>query len=304
MRITQLRQADLNLLVVFTVLAEERNVSAAANRLSLSQPAVTRALQRLRDMFRDDLLVRLSGSYELTPKGQRLLQELETMLPRLDRLLAGGAFDPGKEEAHFRVAGTDYANLVIGPQLCKQFLAAGKGVSFTLSPLNDEVFDAMQRGRIDLLLHADDGQVPLHYLRETIFEEEFVCVVAREFPCSQQMSLPQYLKSEHVGVTIFGGKQTIPEQRLSTAGLNRHCPFTVPYFSIASRCVAGTPLVATVPKRLASYESRNPNLKILKAPKIMGSFKYLMIWHPRVDGDAAHVWLRSTVKAAGEKIAR
>src|ERR1700745_3615062 len=90
MRVTQLRQADLNLLIVFTVLAEERNVTRAAARLFLSQPAVSRALQRLRDTFHDDLLIRTANGYEPTPKGQRLLQELATMLPRLDRLMAGG----------------------------------------------------------------------------------------------------------------------------------------------------------------------------------------------------------------------
>ena len=302
MHITQLRQADLNLLVVFMVLAEERNVSRAANRLALSQPAVTRGLQRLRGMFRDDLFIRLSGNYELTPKGQRLVQELEIMLPKVDRLLAGTAFDPAVEEARFRLAGTDYATHVIGPPLCKQFLTAGKRVSFEISPLNDGVFDAMERGRIDLLLHADDGNVPLQYPREVIFEEEFVCVVAREFPNSRQLTLKQYLNAAHVGVTIFGGKQTIPEQRLTAAGVNRRCAFSVPYFSMASRSVAGTSLVATVPKRLAIYESRNPALKILKAPKIMSSFKYLMTWHPRMNSDAAHAWLRSMVQVIGKNI--
>src|SRR5947209_20621133 len=82
MRITQLRQADLNLLIVFTVLAEERNVTRAAARLFLSQPAVSCALQRLRDMFHDDLLIRTANGYEPTPKGQRLVQDLATMLPR------------------------------------------------------------------------------------------------------------------------------------------------------------------------------------------------------------------------------
>ena len=109
MRITQLRQADLNLLVVFAALAEERNVSRAAQRLFLSQPAVTRAMHRLRDLFQDDLLVRVSGNYEITPKGERLLREVETVLPRLDRLLAGGDFNPAKETVHFRIAGTDYS---------------------------------------------------------------------------------------------------------------------------------------------------------------------------------------------------
>src|SRR6267143_767240 len=94
MRITHLRQADLNLLIVFAALAEERNVTRAASRLLLSQPAVSRSLQRLREMFHDDLLIRTSSGYEPTPKGQRLLHELESTLPRLDRLLTGAEFDP------------------------------------------------------------------------------------------------------------------------------------------------------------------------------------------------------------------
>jgi len=85
MRINHLRQADLNLLIVFTILAEERNVTRAAKRLLLSQPAVSRALQRLRDMFRDDLLIRTSAGYEPTPKGQRLLHELELIKPGIER---------------------------------------------------------------------------------------------------------------------------------------------------------------------------------------------------------------------------
>src|SRR5712671_4223114 len=113
MRSTHLRQADLNLLVVFTAVAEERNVTRAASRLLLSQPAVSRALQRLRDMFHDDLLIRTTTGYELTPKGQRLLQELEATLPRLDRLITGTDFDPAAEEATFRIAATDHAAHVI-----------------------------------------------------------------------------------------------------------------------------------------------------------------------------------------------
>src|SRR6201987_2666005 len=108
MRITHLRRADLNLLIVFTVLAEERNVTRAAARLLLSQPAASRALQRLRDMFHDDLLIRTSNGSEPTPKGQRLLQDLATMLPRLDRLMAGGDFDPPTEGATFPNAATDH----------------------------------------------------------------------------------------------------------------------------------------------------------------------------------------------------
>src|SRR6266478_1841499 len=102
-------RASVVLLAVFTVLAQERNVTRAATRLLLSQRAVSRALQRLRDMFHDHLLIRSSSGYEPTPNGQRLLHELETSLPRLDRLLSGSDFDPATEETSFRIAATDHA---------------------------------------------------------------------------------------------------------------------------------------------------------------------------------------------------
>ena len=300
MHITQLRQADLNLLVVFAALAEERNVSRAAQRLFLSQPAVTRAMHRLRDLFHDDLLVRVSGNYELTPKGENLLREVETVLPRLDRLLAGGDFNPAKETVHFRMAGTDYAAQVIGIPLSKQFLAAGSNLSFALSPLRDEVFDALDRGRIDLMLRADDGVAPPRFPRQVIFEEKIVCVVSKDSQLGNNLTRQQYLDGLHVAVDTFGGTQSIPDQRLAASQRKRRVAFTVPFHNVAINMVSGTNLIATIPKRMAMDCAKNPELKIMKAPKPLDAFSYLMVWHPRMNSDAAHIWLRQTVvKVAG-----
>lgn len=173
MRLTQLRQADLNLLVVFAVLAEERNASRAAKRLSLSQPAVSRALARLRDTFRDDLLVRTPAGYAPTPKGSRLIQELSVLLPRLDRLLSGERFDPLREQATFRVGATEHASEVLGPLLCPR-LSPGIQVSLEFLPWHDGMVDALERGGVDLLLYGDDGTLPCHLAREPLYETEFV----------------------------------------------------------------------------------------------------------------------------------
>jgi DNA-binding transcriptional LysR family regulator len=138
------------LLAVFIVLAQERNVTRAATRLLLSQPAVSRALQRLRDMFHDDLLIRSSSGYEPTPNGQRLLDELETSLPRLDRLPSGSDFDPATEETSFRIAATDHACHVVCPLLCRTVLAPGVRVFFDFLPLHDGQFEELEKGRLDL----------------------------------------------------------------------------------------------------------------------------------------------------------
>ena len=296
MHTAQLRQTDLNLLVVFSVLAEERNVSRAASRLLLSQPAVTRAMQRLRDSFHDELLVRVSGNYELTPKGEALLHELERMLPRLDRLLRGDVFDPVREEARFRIAGTDYASYVIGIPLMKHLLSQGSQLSVELSALRDDVFDLIERGRLDLLLYADDGNVPASLHRSVLYEEEFVCVVSNESRHTRRLTDKQYLGANHIGIVTLGGIQTIPEQRLAAAGVKRHIVHRVPFFELALRMVAETDLVVTVPRRLAHLHRELKGWKILSAPPILGPFRYLMVWHPRMEDDRAHHWLRRQIE--------
>jgi DNA-binding transcriptional LysR family regulator len=302
MRITHLRQADLNLLVVFTALAEERNVTRAASRLLLSQPAVSRALQRLREMFHDDLLIRSPSGYEPTPKGKRLLQELSTMLPRLDRLLSGENFDPTVEEATFRIAVTDHASRVLCPLICRRVLPTAAKVSIEFVPFGDPTFDGIEKGRIDLMLNADDGYLPPRFASEMIFDDSFSCVAAKENKCPRVLTLKQYLAAQHVGVGIWGELQTLPDKRLAGIGEKRRCPIWVPYFTAAVRCVPGTNLLATVPSRIARFESTNLSLRILKPPELLGRFNYLMAWHPRMNTDAAHLWLRRAIRETAKAL--
>jgi DNA-binding transcriptional LysR family regulator len=302
MRVTQLRQADLNLLVVFSVLAEERNVSRAAKRLLLSQPAVSRALQRMRDTFHDDLLVRTAKGYEPTPQGERVLQELEVMLPRLDRLISGSTFDPATEHCSFRIAATDNATSIIAPVLCREVLRAAKQVRFTFATWRGDVFEDLSHGRLDLVLIGDEGHVPSPLLTEVIYEEELVCIVAADAPYQRQLTLKQYLAAEHIGVDVVDGSQNIPEKRLAAHGHRRRTVITLPYFGAATRCIPGTKLILTAPQRFARAEAENRKIKVLKAPAEITGFKYLMIWHPRVNTDAAHAWLRGEIRRIGKTI--
>src|SRR5258708_10083188 len=119
MRLEKLRQVDLNLLITFAAIAEEKSVTAAASRLLLSQPAVSRALQRARAMFQDDLLVRSPSGFELTLRGRKILEELDSLLPKMEQLVIPNVFDPVRERSHFRISGPDNVCSVILPQLCR-----------------------------------------------------------------------------------------------------------------------------------------------------------------------------------------
>ena len=299
MRITHLRQADLNLLVAFTAVAEERNITRAASRLLVSQPAVSRALDRLRDTFHDDLLIRTPSGYEPTPKGQRLLQDLAIMLPRLDRLMAGGDFDPSTEEATFRIAATDHAALLLVPPLCKFVLSGPTKIDFSFLPLHAGQYEALEKGRLDLVLNADHDTF---LSKEVIFEVDFVCVVSRKSRFERAITLKQYLAAEHVAVDIIGGLQTHPDKHLAAIGEKRRCPLVVAQHTVAMRVAAVTDMIATVPRRMALLEAPKKVTKILEAPAAIGSFKYVMIWHERMQSDAAHLWLRSTIRELGRRL--
>jgi DNA-binding transcriptional LysR family regulator len=302
MRLAQLRQADLNLLVIFAAVAEERNITRAASRLLLSQPAVSRALHRLRGMFQDDLLIRTADGYEPTPKGQRLLQDLATMLPRLARLMAGGEFDPSTEDATFRIAATDHAAGLLVPGLCKSVLSKPAKVKFSFVPLHAGQYEALEKGRIDLVLDSDHDTTTSHLSKEVIFEVDFVCVVSAKSKFKRAITLKQYLDGEHVGVDIIGGVQTHPDTRLAAIGKKRRCPLVVAQHTVAMRVAAMTDAIATVPRRMALLEAPKKVTKILEAPAVLGSFKYVMLWHERMQTDAAHVWLRSTIRELGKRL--
>src|SRR5262249_10924123 len=213
-------------------------------RLLLSQPAVSRALHRLRDMFHDDLLIRTPNGYEPTTKGQRVLHDLATMLPRLDRLMADGDFDPSTEDATFRIAATYHAALLLVPPLYNSVLPKPTKVKFSFVPLHAGQYEALQKGRLDLVL-SDEGST-FNLNKEVIFDVDFVCVVSRKSKFDRAITLKQYLAAEHVAVDILGGIQTYPDRHLTVVGEKRRCPLVVAQHTVAVRVAAVTDMIATV----------------------------------------------------------
>jgi DNA-binding transcriptional LysR family regulator len=303
MRITHLRKSDLNLLVVFAAFAQERTITGAASRLHLSQPAMSRALQRLRFTFQDDLFIRGPAGYHLTPKGQAVLRELEVTLPKLDRLLGGGAFDPATEEATFRIAGRDHAFSVLCPVFCRQFVPADSRVCFEFVAAHDGSFKGMERGRVDLVLCTDDEVIPSHFQSEILYEEGVVCVVAKDNPLPRRLTLKRYLDSWHISVRIKGSEPTVVEKSLASLGAKRRSAIRVPYLWSALRSVPGTKFMVTVPRRLGKALGKDRSLRILQPPPEFRPFRYLMVWHRRMNSDAAHSWLRQVIGKAGRAVA-
>jgi DNA-binding transcriptional LysR family regulator len=292
---TALRRVDLNLLVPLAVLLAERHVSRAADRLGLSQPATSRALQRLRRSLDDELLVRTADGYQLTPRAERVQRELAEILPRLELLFRGDHFDPATATDSFRLLGTDYTASVLAPGVFREMCRAAPGTSLTLGPWHDGVFDDVAHGLADL---AFVGLAAGRELRsELLFEERFVCVVARSNPLADReaLTLPEFLAAAHVVVDVLRGEQSAVDRRLTELGHHRTATLSVPYHTAALLAVPETPLVATLPSRLVSTLD-DPALTTVAPPREVATMPYLMTWHPRLDDDPAQRWLRDIVR--------
>lgn len=299
MQQVDLGDVDLNLLVPLLVLLEERHVSRAAVRADMSQPAMSRTLSRLRETFGDELLVRVAGSYQLTPRAEYLQQRLLELLPQLQGLIREAPFDAARTERTFRLAGTDYAAVLFGPVLFRTVLQRSPRSNLVFAPWHDDVFDDVARGRLDLVFYgvaAPDGMSSRH-----LFDEKFVCVVSVDHPLAgrDRLTLEEYLGCSHVVVDINGGRQAVVDQSLSALGVHRSVSLCMPYHAAALCAVPGTRLVATLPQHLAAtLVAHEPSLTWVAPPEQIESMAYLMAWHPRMEGDPAHQWLRGTVVAA------
>lgn len=292
-----LAQVDLNLLPALVALLEERHVSRAAERVNLSQPAMSRALQRLRHALADELLIRSANGYVLTRRAERLQSQLGDLLPQLSSLFTREVFDPSEAEQLFRLAGTDYAVNAFGPALCRRILAESPRSTLQFDRWHDGVLDDVERGTIDLVFLGIGG--PPRLRSERLFEDRYVCVVSSDHPLAtkKSLTLSDYLRCAHVLVGVENDEQPAIDQRLRALGTSRAASLTVPYHTTALYAIDGTQLVATLPWRLVSSSAATEARRVLAAPQEIATMNYSMAWHRRLDHDPAHLWLRQTIRS-------
>jgi DNA-binding transcriptional LysR family regulator len=298
MRLEKLRQVDLNLLIIFAVIAEEKSVTKASARLLLSQPAVSRALQRARSMFQDDLVIRSSSGFGLTLRGRKILQELEQLLPKIEGLVVPSVFDPKKERSRFRISGPDNVCIALLPQLCRRYSTQDYKINFDFLPWQAEAVDMVESGKLEVILHIDDGLLPSHFSSEKLYREDWICAVARQSKFGQRLTLKQYLAAEHLTITTLPSVQNVPDKQLAALGVKRRFSVRMPYFGAALSCLPGTELVLTLTNGMRQLVESNSTLRLVKAPPELRPFHFLMVWHPRLTADARHTWLREALRQA------
>jgi DNA-binding transcriptional LysR family regulator len=291
-RPTHIDQVDLNLLPPLVALLEERHVTHAAERLRLSQPATSRALQRLRRHFGDELLVRGPDGYSLTPRAERIRARLATVVTELNQLFATETFDPATAAQSFRLAVSDYTVSAFGAALVHSILTRSPHSTVTCEALDAHVFDKLDAGTLDLVIYG--RAAPERYSSQHLFTDQFVCVVAAEHPLAQHasVSLSQYLRWPHLSIDLSRPRV---DRALEAHGTARRVAVVMPYLVVGPSILPGTELVLTVPARLASQFADSSHTRVLEAPHELGDLHFYAVWHPRLDNDSSHLWLRHTV---------
>ncbi|MEJ2871457.1 LysR family transcriptional regulator [Actinomycetospora sp. OC33-EN08] len=296
--------SDLGLvheLRALAILLEERNVTRAAARFHLSQSSMSRTLQRLRALFADELLVRAGGEYELTPRAQEMQRELTMLLPRLENLVAGRAFDPSTADGVLRVIGTDYTVATLGPHLLPRLLRDAPHLEIRIDQRDHDSYADLERGRADVALSVMRPASSLRW--EQLFTDDLVCVVAADHSARDRFSLSDYVSARHVAVAVIHGDQPMIQRWLDTSGHSRSVAVRVPQFTSAFTVLPGTDLVATIPRRMAeAHAATDPRVRLVEAPEGFDAIPYGMVWHPRLDADPMHSWVRDTLRSAASDL--
>jgi DNA-binding transcriptional LysR family regulator len=294
------KNLDLNLLPQLQVLLELRNISRAAERLQLSQPATSAAMARLRRHFDDELLVRNGRTYDLTPFAQSLVplvDEAMLHIQRASRVRSG--FDPATSEREFVIAASDYAAaLIVGP-LRGILRDEAPHVAVDLVPGTNPQGQPAGYSRIDLLVGPTGYDI--QGSTKQLFRDSFVAIASAGTPLLQQprLTLTDLSKVPHA-VGYFGEGISTPADKLfESSGVQRKVAAMVAGFLSLPLLVEGSDLVALVPRMLASRAQRGANLVVLEfAAGTEASLVEAMYWHPSQTEDAASVWLRSVVQRA------
>lgn len=294
MRETHIDSVNLNLVPLLAALIEEQHVTRAAERVRLSQPAMSRALQQLRRTFGDELLIRGPDGYLLTPRAERIREQLATTVVHLEKLFAGETFDPGSAARMFRIAASDYTLSAFGPDLVQSLLAQSPNSTLNCVRVDEHVLENLDAGTLDLLIFGRTP--PGRYRSQFLFDDRFVCVVAADHPSAGQpsMSVAQYQQWPHVNTRLGTAFDNRPE----TQDIDRCIVVSMPNQVIAAKILPGTELVLTVPERLVPYLSNSDQLCVIAAPPELGRLEYFLVWHGRNDDDPAQRWLRKQVEYA------
>jgi LysR family transcriptional activator of mexEF-oprN operon len=297
-----LRSFDLNLLVAFDALMRERNVTRAAARLRIQQPAMSHSLATLRMLLDDELFVRVGHVMQPTPRAEALGEQVAHILTQAQRLIeASESFSADTAERTFRI-GFSSEELVLLPLLSQALEATGPGLRLVaLRMPATQVAEELDQGSLDLAIGCY-GAMPSRYRTRELFRQELACCFNPRFWGSEPLDAERFLAARHVTVSPVNGLDGCSSQ-----GGEQECQLNaaliVPDYMTALATAAASPLLVCVPRHVADRYAGTFGLSVCAAPTQVSLRPVSMLWSARNDGECGAKWLRLQVMAAADKIA-
>lgn len=287
-----IRTLDLNLLRALDALLDERSVTRAAQRLSLTQPAVSGMLTRLRESFDDPLFVRTQRGIAPTLRAQALACPVKELLGTIETLLRPQDFDPATADVTLRIASTDYAlQAVVVPYLAELRRQAPRVRVAVVPAQHLPLLERLERGEIDLALVSPDN-TPADLYARRLFDERYVCVLRAGHPDARRrrLTLDRFCALDHALVSYDGGSfQGVTDEALAKLGRERRVMLSVTSFLVLPEILCASDLIAVVPERLVTHAE---GLVVLPPPLDIPGFTKTVAWHERTHRSAAHRWAR------------
>ncbi len=294
---------DLNLLRVFDAVMAERNLTRAAARLALTQPAVSNALKRLRESLGEELLTRSAHGVMPTPYAEALWPEVQGALGRLRQVMDPGTFNPREESVSFQLAMADATAAVLLPPLIAHIEAEQALVNLRVLPLTTrDPRPLLERGDIDLAvgyfpdalaaLTSTPGQNGLQH--ERLHDSEYVCVMRRDHPLADgELTLDAFCDAHHLLVSFSGRPYGFVDQALTALNRSRRIVLTVNQFFTAGRVVSRSDLLTVLPASFLDATGYLHELVVRPLPMAVPRIHVEVMWHMRHDRVSSHQWLRA-----------
>lgn len=295
---------DLNLLPVLLVMMEERNVTRAAERLGITQPALSNALNRLRETLNDPLFIRERYGMRPTPKTEQLAQVVGAALSSIDKVILGQQdFDPLHATRLFTLAPNSYVEFIMMPAIVARLRSCAPGIRLRLTPFGNDVTETgVISGNTDMVL----GRIvepPDNLVVQHLMNEGLACVIRADHPLvGENLSAEQYEQLKHVNVLPPGRMRAGLYQALEQRGLRRQVAVSVTHFLAVPEMIAVTDYCATLPRLICQHLSRDQRLRIVPAPVDLGTFPVEMGWHARYRDDPAHRWFRTLITETAQSL--
>lgn len=308
-QLSKLRTTDLNLLVTLKVLLETRNVSRAAEEMGLSQPAASHALNRLRDVFQDQLLVRSGRNMVPTPKAELLLPKVREILDGLEEILQSNEeFVPATSDRTFVVVTNGYAAQRMLAPLVSQVIEEAPNVNLQIrSASPDDVRDLLAEGLADMaLISAPMSALPESLMMRLLFTDPFVATAREGHPLAQgPVDVEAYAGASHVLVSSNGEPFGAVDKGLASSGLRRRVALVLPDYLAVPSILLETDYIITTTRSIAGMLGEHPGLVHFEPPSgvvdIPGGLHVL--WHERVHSDPTNQWLRRLILRVAESLA-